>query len=133
MPDTLLGTDAVKETVVVNGLTFSAQLGIGGARWLEKTLGKSLMAIAKDLDAMVRSIKDNPDAFQVSVMAPVFVALYLQAHRRCDPLDAEAAVDSLSLPEMNELMGRVRPFVFDKKNAPAGQATTTENPTPTPQ
>ncbi len=121
MTETLHGTDTVNDTITVKGLTFSSQLGIGSAKWLQKKRGKSLPAIAQELQDMKA---DNPD---LDLMGDLITALHIQsfyqARKPVDLVQAEIDVNGLTLPEMNEVLGRGRPLDFEPKNSPTVEPT----------
>jgi hypothetical protein len=109
------GLDTVNETISVKGLTFSSQLGIGSAKWLEFKTGKPLFIVMQDF------VKATGPELEITKIALLLTALYLQAHPRTDPAEAEAAVDGLAFSEMMEVLSRSRPFEFEPKNSPVGK------------
>ena len=132
------GNDTVQETIQVRGVEFASQLTIGGAKWLQKKMGKTIMLALEDLASTLSgdlslSEEERSKSIDIEKASILPTALYISAHPKCDHRDAEAAVDSLSIAEMMEVMGRASVFEFEPKNArPAAQETATEVSTSPP-
>jgi len=105
------GTDS-NETIAVKGLEFSAQLTIGGAKWLERQLGEP---ITRALGSLLPA--DGQD-FDVTKVSYLLTALYLSRHAGADPKEAESKIDTLDFADMMEVMERARPVEFEAKNSP---------------
>jgi len=119
MPETSNGFDTLEEMICIRQIEFSGQLGIGAAKWLLHRRKQTLTQIVEAVQAM--SVTD-PD---MVLMSDILTALRIQGLlRKRQPVDyaqAEADVDSLTLPEMVQVFSRVKPFEFEPKNSPAGK------------
>ena len=125
MPES--GSDTVKGVIDLgDDVVLDSQLRVGGARWLAKKTGKSLMQLTAGFEGNDWDIED---------FVLIFMALYLQRH----PDESEespgfkkasARIDTLGFGELTEYMGDV--FSFEAKNSQASEVELTET-TPTPE
>jgi len=104
------GTDTVNERICVKGLEFSSLLTIGSAKWLERKMGKPIMAVANELAAMGENV-------EVTKLALLITSLRIAACPGIDPQQAEAEVDALSLTDFLDVFRRATPFQFEPKNS----------------
>lgn len=114
------GTDTVNERISVKGLEFSSLLTIGAAKWLERKVGKPIMAVANELSSMGQNI-------EVTKLAVLVTALRIAACPGIDPQQAEAEVDALSMSDFLDIFNRATPFQFEPKNSQEPEAAQMES------